>query len=84
MEANNEEIKRLARDYPNNFKVISELNIKQWILVSDIVTTWFSTSAGEVYATEKPLVVIRPLPFPHEYDVPFYYDAHCVSIYEEL
>ena len=84
LEADNEMIKNIAKYYPNNFKLISELNIKQWILVSDIITTWFSTSAGEVYAAGKPLVVIRPLPFPHEYDVPFYYDAHCVSTYEEL
>lgn len=84
MEAENKTIKRIVQEYPQNFRLISDLNIKQWILVSDVITTWFSTSAGEVYAAGKPLVVIRPLPFPHEYDVPFYYDANCVTTYKQL
>lgn len=84
VEAENQNILRLVEKYPQNFYCISELGIKQWIKVSDVITTWFSTSAAEVYVAGKPLILVRPFDIPEEYDVPFYINADCVDCYEKL
>ncbi len=44
----------------DNFKVISDLGVKQWIKVSDRIFIWNSTSAGEAYAAGKKFDIVRP------------------------
>lgn len=84
IESDNKYIQELCNKYPNQFKDIDSLSVKQWIKVSDIISTWFSTSIAEVYMAKKPLLLIRPYPIKREYDVPFYYDAKCIDQYEKL
>ena len=84
VEAANKNILALKHQYPERFFDISDLSVKQWIKVSDIITTWFSTSAAEVYMAKKPLQVIRPYPIEMEYDVPYYYNANCIDSYDKL
>ncbi len=84
VEAENEVIQEIAKKYPDNFFCISELGIKQWISVSDVISTWISTTAAEVYVAKKPLLVIRPYSVPKEYDIPYYINADCVDSYEKL
>lgn len=77
-------LNRLAQKYPEKFRDISELSVKQWIYASDLLLTWFSTSAAEAYMAKKPLLLIRPYPIKMEYDVPFYYGVGGISSLEEL
>lgn len=84
VEAENENVIRIAQKYPGRFRCISELSVKQWICVSDIISTWISTSVAEVYVAHKSLILIRPYPVVKENDIPFYYDAECTDSYEKL
>lgn len=77
-------LNRLVKKYPEKFRDISELSVKQWIYASDLLLTWFSTSAAEAYMAKKPLLLIRPYPIKEEYDVPFYYGVDSISSLEEL
>lgn len=57
----------LLREYQSkyaNFKVISEYSVKQWILVSDFVLSWISTSYTEAYFSDIPCGILRPIELP--------------------
>lgn len=58
-----EDLDALSEECPN-FKVIKDFNIKQWLLVCDIINTWFSTSISEIYYLGKKCNIIRPVPLP--------------------
>lgn len=68
----------------NNFKVISIYSIRQWIMVCDYISTWCSTSLVDVLYAQKPCAIIRPIPFPEEYDYPIYKGQNIISNYSEL
>ncbi|SMP56769.1 surface carbohydrate biosynthesis protein [Anoxynatronum buryatiense] len=74
----------LKKKYPNNFHVIPELNIKQWILTTDIITTWVSTSITECYVAKKHCLVLRPEPYPQKYDIVLYKDGKFITNYDEF
>lgn len=84
VEANSKEVNRLLAKYPDQFRDISELSVKQWVKVSDICATWFSTSAAEIYMAKRPLLILRPYPIEREFDVPFYFDAEYIDNYEKM
>lgn len=56
-------ILNMAKKYPDNFFPISELNIKEWIVNSDVITTWNSTAGIECYAANKDILLLRPVEF---------------------
>ena len=58
----------LARKY-NNFKIISELAVKQWINQSDNIYNWYSTSMADVYFLNKPMQILRPYQVPKNQEV---------------
>lgn len=68
----------------NNFKVISNYSIRQWMLVADYISTWSSTSLVDVLYANKPCAIIRPIPFQEEYDFPIYKNQKIISNYENL
>lgn len=84
VETGNERLQKLTEKFPEQFRDIAELSIKQWIKAADVITTWFSTSAAEVWAVKKPLLLIRPYPIKREYDAPFYYNSGSIDSYEKL
>ncbi|EOS81953.1 hypothetical protein C817_00124 [Dorea sp. 5-2] len=84
MESKSILLKQMTKKYPKQFYDLSELSVKQWIKVSDIITTWFSTSIAEIYVANKPMFLVRPYLIEKEYDVPFYYDAKCIDSFEKL
>lgn len=67
-----------------NFKVIAQHSIRQWILVSDYISTWYSTSLVDVLFANKPCAIIRPIPFQEEYDYIIFRDQKIISKYSEL
>ena len=70
-EKEDERLNKLEITY-NNFKIISELSVKQWIKTSEIILTWYSTSAAEVYFSGKNCHILRPFEIPYEWEVTIY------------
>lgn len=84
MESGSVLLEQLFKKYPKQIFNISELSVKQWIKVCDIITTWISTSAAEVYMSGKPLYLLRPYPIEKEFDAPFYYHSDQINSYTQL
>lgn len=67
-----------------NVKVISEENVKQWILCCNQVYTWFSTSLAEAYVANVPCYILRPIELNHGEDIPIYSYFKYITSYEEF
>lgn len=70
----------LAREY-NNFKVISELSVKQWIAVSDLVYAWNSTAILEAFFADKNPMYLCPYPIPEDQDHPLLMEMNKIEDY---
>ena len=60
----------MAEKYAN-FHVISEYSVKQWILTSERIGVWISTSSSEIYALGKNCRIFRPEPLSDYYDLEY-------------
>ncbi len=67
-----------------NFRVISDLSVKQWIKVCDVIATWMSTSIAEIYFAGKSCTVIRPEPLHDDYDPVTYKGVNAADSYERM
>lgn len=74
-----EELKTLP-----NIKVISDENVKQWILCCDQVYTWYSTSLAEAYVANVPCFILRPVELSFGDDIPIYRSFSYITHYEDL
>ena len=82
-ESNIKRLAELAEKY-DNFRVIPDLSIRQWILTADRMFTWWSTSVAEIYAAGKGCSILRPVELPHENDLEIYEGARFVTTFEEF
>lgn len=82
-EAGCKRLTELKNEY-DNFKVIAKHSIRQWILVSDYISTWCSTSLVDVLYANKPCAIIRPISFQEEYDYTIFRDQKIISDYHDL
>lgn len=80
----NQELRNLAANYPDRFFLIDSYNIKQWIVVSDRILTWYSTSIAECYAAAKSFYILRPIQIMHQYEVQIYEGGHFVETLQEF
>lgn len=80
----NQELRDLATNYPDCFFLIDSYNIKQWIVVSDRILTWYSTSVAECYAAMKSFYILRPIQIKHQYEVQMYEGGHFVETLQEF
>lgn len=67
-----------------NVKIISEENVKQWILVSDAIYTWVSTSIVESHFAHKSCAILRPIPIPVEEDMSCYLNAQFIETKQQF
>lgn len=74
---------KLEKKY-SNFKVIAKHSIRQWIIVSDYISTWCSTSLVDVLYAKKECAIIRPIPFREEYDYKIFRDQKILSDFHDL
>ncbi len=72
---------KLAREY-ENFRVISELSVKQWIVISDLVYAWNSTAILEAFFAGKNPIYLCPYPIPEDQDHPLLMEMNKVEDYE--
>lgn len=56
---------KMAQNY-ENFRVISELSVKQWIVISDLVYAWNSTAILEAFFAGKNPMHLCPYPIPED------------------
>jgi surface carbohydrate biosynthesis protein len=82
-EINSAELKEIENNY-TNFRVINEMSIKQWILISDKIYTWWSTSIAEVFAAQKGCSILRPIEIPYSNEVQIYKNASMIQSFEEF
>lgn len=52
----------------DNFFVIRDLPVKDWIQASDSIYTWYSTSIVEAHFMGKPYSILRPFDLPDDFD----------------
>jgi hypothetical protein len=82
-EVNNINLKNIEKNY-NNFRIIRDLSVKQWILASDKIYTWFSTSIVEAYYAGKMCNILRPYPIRKEIDCIIYNNAQFITTYDKF
>ena len=82
-EADNEDLFLIAKQY-SNFKVIRDYSVKQWILVSDIIYNWYSTSMAEIYFAGKSCFILRPLKISEELELADFVGGSFITKYEEF
>lgn len=73
----------MEKKYPN-FKVIGELSVKQWILVSDKIYTGNSSTFAEAYFGKKMCYLLFPIAVPTDYELAFLKDADKISEYSDF
>lgn len=76
-------LKQLEKKY-DNFVINSSYAIRQWILVSDYISNWCSTSLVDVMFAKKPCAIVRPISFPEEYDYNIFKEQIIIHEYEDL
>lgn len=54
----------------DNFVCIRDFSSRQWVLVSDHLYTWISTSIIDAYFANKPCYILRPVDVPSAFDNP--------------
>lgn len=64
-----------------DFIIISNESVKQWIKVSDIVLNWYSTSGVEAYFAGKSNYFLRPYTLPDNLEYQMYVKAPKVTNY---
>ena len=71
---------KLADKY-ENFAVISELSVKQWIVVCDLVCAWNSTAIFEAFFAGKNPFFLCPYPIPEDQTHPLIIKMNKVKDY---
>lgn len=82
-----EEMEQIRDESPDKFFLISELNIKEWIMNCDYVTTWNSTALIECYAADVKVGLLRPYSFSEEpamNEYAFYSHYQSITSYSEF
>ena len=67
-----------------NFRVISDEVIRQWIVSADKIFTWASTSIKEIYAAKKTCEILRPFQLEREEEMQIYNHAKFVTTFDEF
>lgn len=78
-----EQADRMAEKY-DNFKVIGDLSVKQWILISDKVYTGNSSTFVEAFFGKKMCYLLFPIPVPADYELAFLKDADKISDFNDF
>lgn len=63
----------------NNFRIIADYSVKQWILTCDVIATWVSTSIVEAFFADKACFIVRPIAYPNDIDMSVYQDAKFIN-----
>ena len=84
VELSSPQVRAVVSKHPDNFRVIQDYEVKQWLKVADIPCTWISTAIAESYFAGKNCLVFRPLPVPEDVDCVLYKGVYAAETYEEF
>jgi len=82
-EADYSHLKKLNEKY-GNFHFIFKYSVQDWILNSDFINTWISTSIVECYVLNKVCNILRPVKVDEYFDIPFYINANHICDYDSF
>ncbi|XME02208.1 surface carbohydrate biosynthesis protein [Lachnospiraceae bacterium C1.1] len=68
----------------SGLKIIRDESVRQWILVSDYISTWISTSIVEAFFMGKKCAILRPFALPIESEVEIMTNGTYICTYEEF
>lgn len=71
-------------DKYSNFHFVFKYSVQDWILSSDYVNSWISTSIVECYSLNKVCNILRPVKIDEYFDIPFYINADKITDYESF
>lgn len=78
-----QQAKKLSDKY-DNFKVIGERSVKQWILISDKIYTGNSSTFVEAFFAKKMCYILFPIPVPADYELAFLVNADKINNYKDF
>ncbi|XJZ27089.1 surface carbohydrate biosynthesis protein [Bacillota bacterium Lsc_1132] len=67
-----------------NFKIIDEFSVKQWIVIADKVFTWISTAIVETILANKSCGILRPVHINDDIETLIYKGANMITTYEDF
>lgn len=82
-EHGNKNLKYLQDKY-ENFLVISDLSVKQWILVCDTIYTWYSSSIAEIFFAKKSCYILRPIKIDENIDLTICKNGHFIENFDDF
>lgn len=82
-EADNEVLNEMNNKI-ENFYVINEYSVKQWIIIADQIYNWYSTSLMEIFSAKKNCFLLRPIKMPERYEIAIFQTAEFIENYEEF
>lgn len=68
----------------SNFRVISKYALKHWVKVADKIYNWYSTSMADIFYSNKPCKILRPVKIKTDQEVSIFQDANFITTYDEL
>ena len=68
----------------DNFVIIMDKSVQQWIITCETVTTWVSTAIAEAHFAGKSCFVIRPIKYPEDIDICYYSNVSAVETVEDF
>ncbi len=68
-EHQNRKMREMVCKFPGRFFMIASEPLQQWLLVTDIIDLWLSTTIVDVWKVKKPCVLVQPM-LPPDYFVP--------------
>ncbi len=67
-----------------DFFLVADETIRHWLKACDVVYNWNSTTAVEAYYSGTPTYLIRPVPLPHDCQMPVFNQSRGIQTYEEF
>ncbi len=83
-EVNSPALEKARRSGGDRFRIISDLDLKQWIKVSNVLLLWNSTSAIECCMSGKKCIILRPYELNKNEEYILYDDAVMAKTYSEF
>jgi surface carbohydrate biosynthesis protein len=81
---NSDELLEYFEDTIDQFHVINDFSVKQWIKVSDCIVTWYSTSIAEIIAMNRSFHIVRPIPIPQKYELEILNEANFIETSDDF
>lgn len=83
VEADNSRLHEIEKKF-HNFHVIGDYSVKQWIVVSDVIYNWYSTSMAEIYFAHKSCHILRPYSINEDYEITEFIGGKFIDCYEDF